>query len=68
MPRVVTTATPAAQARFPLTVLLGRLCESTKLQSRFLLAASGHIVPFAAKWIQEFAAARCAALDGTRAP
>jgi hypothetical protein len=67
MPRVVTTATPAAQASFPLTLALGRLFEATK-QNRFLRATSGHIVRFAAKWICEFADARCVALDRARAP
>jgi hypothetical protein len=54
MPRVVTTATPAAhwQVRFPLTRVLGRLFETTKLQDRFLRATSGHIVRFAAMWIR----------------
>jgi len=68
MPRVVTTATPAVQASFPLTLALGRLFEATLLQSRHLRATSGHIVRFAAKWIREFADARCAALDRARAP
>jgi len=54
MPRVVTTVTPAVQARFPLTLALGRLFEATKLQSRDLRATSGHIVRFAAQWICEF--------------
>jgi hypothetical protein len=66
IPRVVTTATPAAQACFPLTLALGRLFEATKLQSRFLRATSGHVVRFAAKWILEFADARCAAGSGPR--
>jgi len=56
MPRVVTTATPAVhcqwQARFPLTLALGRFSEATKLQSCYLRAASGRIGRFAAKWIR----------------
>jgi hypothetical protein len=33
-----------------------------------ICATSGHIVRFAAKWIREFADARCVALDRARAP
>jgi len=66
----VTTATPAVhwQARFPLTLALGRFSEATKLQSCYQRAASGHIGRFAAKWIRSFGNARCVALDRASAP